>query len=97
MLKFVILLFLCAGCSTMGAYTKEPTITDINLKIIWSTKAEIAKRCGTGHAACGTVGPSIIGSAVIWAEKPESFDDWERLRMLGHELMHSLGGDHARE
>ena len=80
----------------MGVYTKEPTITDINLKIIWATKEELRKRC-PGADACATVGPSITGAAVIWAEKPESFDDLKRLQILGHELMHSLGGDHARE
>ena len=92
-MRYILCLFL-SGCATNLEYISPPILTTICLTVNWSTKEQIKEIC-SGHA-CGEVGFTGGGCSNIWVERPDSFGDEERLRLLGHEVLHSLGATHGK-
>lgn len=83
--------FACGGVGDQGS---PPTITEVHVRVFWSTPEEIAKRCQPGQIACSLVGTPQNPTSTIWIQKPAGFADREGMYTLGHEFFHALGANH---
>lgn len=91
----------CAGVPIMSAESLTqariesaalvPTRTNVQLTVIWVDSRTIGEHCGPRALACARV---TGAGGIIHAAMPRSWNDDARLRTLGHELMHILGGQH---
>ena len=98
---------LLCGCTMFhGDFNPGPKANRIILNVHWVSSQEISAKCSQiGNKegpwlACATVygdkkserdhGPEQH----MWVVKPESWEDHESLRIIGHELMHNLGARH---
>lgn len=83
-----------SGCATHSLqFSKEPDQALACVVVQWTHEAEIQNHCAPGASACGTVGTGTNVN-MIWTPKPRAFDDFQRVYLLGHELLHSLGARH---
>jgi hypothetical protein len=90
------------GFPTQPPLTKEGTITDTLVKVVWITdvsqipsSACVAKP-GTLVEECATW--RLVGTTsfcTIYAFKPKDFNDFALLVRLGHEFLHCLDWNHA--
>lgn len=87
--------FLTTGCATYEQpFEKLPDESLACVAVQWTETPQIKNHCSPSAAACGTVGNGS-NLNMIWTPKPRSFDDYHRVYLLGHELLHSLGATHA--
>lgn len=91
-MRYLILLIL-AGCGGMVTVPSDQTTAYVVVE--WVDPAEPACRAAGAESkaeiyACAQAGPLCR----IWAPKPRSFDDYDRLIALGHEFLHCLGWKH---
>jgi hypothetical protein len=84
------LLTACAG----PAFEQPPVLTEVSVRVAWSTNAQIKNRCGHDKLACATVGKPEIPHSQIWTERPSDPRDKPKVCALGHEFLHSLGANH---
>jgi hypothetical protein len=84
---------LLAGCATPG-FDQPPTLTEVSVRVAWSTTDQIKQRCGYDKLACALVGKPEVPYSQIWTEKPSSSRDSRKVCALGHEFLHSLGANH---
>lgn len=88
-----------AACAPLEPFTQAPTYQKVCVAVKWSSPAAIQQACRSGNViACATIPPADMREphAVIWTEKPASFDDRDRVCALGHEMLHALGANHER-
>lgn len=76
-------------------FEKPPTLSHVVVVVHWSTPEEIKAVCGPLANACGTVGRNNGDLVYMWVRRPRSFND-KTVCEIGHELVHNLGGTHAR-
>ena len=93
MVRYLLLLLL-VGCGDNQPYVKPPQINEATIRFEWMTNDQIAKRCSEHSFACGTVGSVEMPNSTIYAEMPQGFGDTNRVCLLGHEVLHSLGATH---
>jgi hypothetical protein len=86
-------LALLAGCAT-PSFDQPPTLTEVSVRVAWSTADQIKQRCGYDKLACATVGKVNLPMSHIWTEKPANIRDSRKVCTLGHEFLHSLGANH---
>ena len=84
---------LLAGCAT-PQFEQPPTLTEVSVRVAWSTSDQIKQRCGYDKLACATVGKVNLPVSQIWTEKPSGTRDSRKVCALGHEFLHSLGANH---
>lgn len=97
-LLLILTLLSASGCAALQQpaqpYVQPPKLNSVTVVVLWASPEVIKARCGQGAAACSTVGRFDGDTAFILAPMPTSFSDDERLRLLGHELLHALGAMH---
>lgn len=91
-MKAALVSVLLAGCTSLPFVT-PPQLESVTVAVRWSSIDEIALHCGIESIACATVGSTATPYSVIWAQRPDSFDD-PRVCDLGHEFLHALGARH---
>jgi hypothetical protein len=84
---------LLAGCAT-PQFDQPPSLTEVSVRVAWSTNDQINVRCGSDKLACATVGRAETPFSQIWTEKPSNNRDSRKVCALGHEFLHSLGANH---
>jgi len=94
--RYLIPLLLC-GCATIpmpkDLYRYDaPLVTGTHCTltgavIAWSGKKEIEYFCGPKTVGCEV-------NKLVILQKPESWNDWQALQILGHEVMHLCGAKH---
>jgi hypothetical protein len=97
LLRSIIISFCLAvltGCAT-PSFDQPPTLTEVSVRIAWSTNDQIRQRCGHDKLACATVGRVSLPMSQIWTEKPSNLRDTRKVCALGHEFLHSLGANHS--
>ncbi len=74
-------------------YAQPLKLTKNQAKIIvfWKEESEIGAFCGNGGNACAL---NVGDETYIYTPKPRGWNDSPRLRRLGHEVLHALGGKH---
>jgi len=95
-MRYLIPLLLC-GCATIPMpkdlyryYAPLVTGTHCTLNgavIAWSGEKEIEYFCGPKTVGCEV-------NKLVILQKPESWNDWQALQILGHEVMHLCGAKH---
>lgn len=89
------------GYPQQPAMTAAPLVTDTSLHIHWhSSVDEIAKVCPAkdGEILYGCATWNLYGTMSVCdvqALMPKDFNDVVRLIILGHEVFHCLGAQHA--
>jgi hypothetical protein len=81
------------GCAAQS-FDQPPTLTEVSVRVAWSTNDQIRQRCGESKFACATVGQANVPYSQIWTEKPSGNRDSRKVCTLGHEFLHSLGANH---
>jgi hypothetical protein len=76
------------------SFATQPTVTEVSVRVAWSTTDQIWDRCGPNKYACATVAKPSVPYSQIWTEKPSGTRDRRKVCTLGHEFLHSLGADH---
>lgn len=99
-----LLLLQACGSVTSRRYetTEHPQGGVLIVRISFSESEEhVARRCAElgipdSGGGCGTYFPPIVGTQekVIIVRRPKDFNDWEGICLLGHEVVHTLGGKH---
>lgn len=84
---------LLTGCAA-PSFDQPPTLTEVSVRVAWSTSEQIKQRCGYDKVACATVGKVTLPMSQIWTEKPSNIRDSRKVCLLGHEFLHSLGANH---
>lgn len=74
----------------------EATKNVVVVRVVWMEPDEVNKFCNGGtvseeYVILGCFDPS---SNTIYTPQPRSFNDRQRLVILGHEFWHALGADH---
>ena len=96
LLRFIIAssyVALITGCAT-PSFDQPPTLSEVSVRVAWSTSEQIRQRCGHDKLACATVGKVNLPVSQIWTEKPSNIRDTRKVCILGHEFLHSLGANH---
>jgi len=103
----LILLMTMVGCSVLAAIDSTVVLKDIHIpppgEYTICTKvtltdgyaeslAKSSKMCGGLHWECAHIGP--VGGMELIAPAPTSFNDRTAIFLLGHGLLHNLGGTH---
>jgi hypothetical protein len=81
------------GCAATS-FDQPTTLTEVSVRVAWSTNDQIRRRCGENKLACATVGQPAVPYSQIWTEKPAGTHDTRKVCSLGHEFLHSLGANH---
>lgn len=93
-----------SGCVTAQSFTHHdmPKPGDYNVCLrvtLTYTYDEAGRRCSDAMALHGKIGcaeyPKADGSPMrLIAPAPKDWNDWQTMALLGHELVHNLGGKH---
>lgn len=83
--------------------TRGPSADTLLVSVEWTEDLKkIAQECPGEVKGKVTVGCAVwtlkafgTASCVIWIQKPRDFNDHFRLEVLGHEIFHCAGADHA--
>jgi hypothetical protein len=81
------------GCAGPG-FDQPPSLSEVTVRVAWSSVPQIVQRCGPNKYACATVGKVNVPFSQIWTEKPSDLRDSRKVCTLGHEFLHALGADH---
>jgi hypothetical protein len=80
-----------------------PQVPKAIVTIVWTDDVDdISKHCGSPPnrivTGCSETVQYLANEnrCTVWASMPRNFDDEPRLAILGHELLHCLGAQHAR-
>lgn len=88
-----------AGKAPQYKTLSKSTKTQVNVTIVWAaTAAEVDAICSKllDRPATGSVAACYVPvTNTIYAVEPTDFNDDYHLMILGHEIWHSIGADHA--
>lgn len=95
-MKRIAIILMLSGCATVPQqqgihrYTADlsgATHCHVNSTIAWVPEREIKRLCGPDSLGCVNNGYAIV-------RKPESWNDFTALRVLGHEVLHLCNEQH---
>lgn len=89
--RHLLLALLASGCAGPFAYTQLPESGHVWLDVEWNNSPQ--KDCNARSPVGGCAYPAP-GACTIYVPKPRSFEDHERLELVGHEVVHCLGARH---
>lgn len=87
-----------SGCGTYQML-REPRSQKVCTEVTFAAPVDVRRMCEErGVAAAGLVACASIEAENGWhwivVPRPVDFNDTKSVELLGHELMHNLGGSH---